>query len=355
MDVPGVVAEALEGETVRTRVGLDGAGVDALYVTDTRTVAYDDEGLLSDASVTEVPHDIERITVSEGRRKATVTLADGLGNDYSVVVPARQADEALAPLLAGVLATRGITDEGESVVGTYRFSELTLVVTSDRVIKHVGGAVWDEAEHEAIRYADVRDIATEEGSVSTQLVIETANRQERIKTPADSAREVHGTIENALLTYHGVDSYDRFREAVTAEEGEGTAAEGADTGFVESDLDPIGTAGPGEQPVGEASGDTDRVDTGVVEAGADADRRSDAAADTGGAEADAGGDDATTETGAGGFAGSEFESAAARQSPDPEAVEAELRALEEALARQAELIEQQRDAVAGIVDELNLD
>jgi len=45
----------------------------------------------------------------------------------------------LHPVLAGVLNGNGITDPGETVVKTYRFSELTLIITSDRLVKHIGG------------------------------------------------------------------------------------------------------------------------------------------------------------------------------------------------------------------------
>lgn len=392
MDVPGVVAEALGEEEVTAHVSLGGAGVDALYVTPTRTVVYEGEGLLSDESVTEIPHNAEQVAVSEGRRKATIRLSYGLENDREVVVPARQVDEALGHVLAGVLAATGVIGSDEEVRRTYRFSELTLVVTSDRLVKHVGNAVWDAEESEEILFADVRDIGLEEGSVSTQLVLETAERQERIKTPADSARQVHADVEDALLSFHGVPSYEQFRDAVASEsdapdsDDSETADSGADAdttdGFARSGLDPISTAGAGDTApedtagVEEAdatveggdataeSGDaTTETDTGTATADA-AGTAGGAAGDGEEGNADADGTDAGgtgaaaegRETAEGeGFAGSPFEPAASRQSPDPEVVEAELRALEEALARQADLVEEQRAAVEALVEELGLD
>jgi len=395
METPGAVAELIGEEEVHAHVALEGPGADALYVTPTRTVAYDGEGLLSDESVSEIPHDAERVTVSEGRRKATITLSYGLDGDRSVVVPAPQVEAALHPLLAGVLAARGITEEDETIGHTYRFSELTLVVTSHRVVKHVGSAVWDEAEHEEIALGDVRDLGIEEGDVSTQIVIETTGRQERIKTPAEGARQVHADIEDALLAYHGVGSYEQFRENVTAEAVEDADAApraGDATGFVESGLDPISISGadssaaagdtaadPPEAPTdtsdatadpSETSVDAGDTTTGSSDTAAESvERSTDGSASTAtpdrGSEpdpersgtvpaADSGEEDDATADESGGFAGSPFESAATRQAPDPEAVEAELRALDNALARQADLIEGQRAAVEALLEELDL-
>lgn len=355
MDTPGVVAELIGDEEAHAQVTLEGPGVDALYVTPARTIAYDGEGLLSDESVTEIPHDAERVTVSEGRRKATVTLSYGLDDDRSVVVPARRVEEALHPLLAGVLAARGITDAEETIGNTYRFSELTVVVTSHRVVKHVGGAVWDEAEHEEIALGDVRDLGIEEGDVSTQIVIETTGRQERIKTPAAGARQVHADIEDALLAYHGVASYEQFREAVTVEAVEDADADadagsgaGDANGFVESGLDPISMSGANSS---EASADaTQPTEDGSTATSTPDPGRSGVASSTDSGD----GDTAPAAGESGGFAGSPFESAATQRAPDPEAVEAELRALDDALARQADLIEEQRAAVEALLEELDL-
>jgi hypothetical protein len=404
MDVPGIVAEALGGESVRAHVTLEGPGADALFVTPTRTLAYEDEGLLSDESVTEIPHDAERITVSAGRRKATIRLAYGIDDDREVVVPARHVDEAIHPLLAGVLAATGVTGEGETVKHTHRFSELTLVVTSERVAKHVGGAVWD-AEHDVIPFESVRGLALEEGSVSTQLVLETEGRQERIKTPAEGARRVYADLEDALLAYHGADTYEEFRRTVAEADGPVEADTPADDDaaeFAETDLDPISMTGAEEEPPeaererrdAGADGPEPEVDErpGTAESGQDAAGKRETGANAGPEHADsaptgaeeapqASGDigrsreadereygDATragaegepTATGErtdrdAGFEGSAFESAASRQSPDQEAVAAELRALDEALARQADLIEEQRAAIEALADELDLD
>ena len=82
MSQPEIVQADLDDEDVVARVDL--GGEDELYVTPTRTLLYRAEGLLSDESVEEYPHEAERVTVSEGRRKAKVTLDYGLDGEKTV-------------------------------------------------------------------------------------------------------------------------------------------------------------------------------------------------------------------------------------------------------------------------------
>ncbi len=244
MDVPTLVADALGDEAVAAHVPLKGE--DALFVTRTRTLHYRSEGLLSDESVDEYPHDAERVEVGQGRRKATITLDYGTDGQGSFGVPTNRLDEALHPVLAGVLNAAGVTQPGETVKRTYRFSELTLVVTSERLVKHIGSAVWDE-EYEEVPYEDVTGLDIEEGNVSSQIVLHTAERTERIKAPNEGFREVDESVRDALFTYYDVDSLEAFKELMAAEaEGEEQAVqsggETADVSFDEG-IDPIGSSG----------------------------------------------------------------------------------------------------------------
>jgi hypothetical protein len=216
MSHPDIVQSALGDESVAARVDL---GDDALYVTGTRTILYRADKLLSDESVEEFPHGAERISVSSGRRKATLTLDYGLDGERSFSVPAKAVDRALHPVLAGTLNATGVTDPGETIKETFRFSELTLVITSDRLVKHVGNAVWDE-EFEAFDYDDVTDLAFEEGSVATTLVVSLGRRQERFKAPNERAREVRERLMEAVLDHHGLDSLETLRERFGVEEAD---------------------------------------------------------------------------------------------------------------------------------------
>jgi hypothetical protein len=217
MDLPEIVQTALDGEGVAARVDL--GGEDDLLVTPTRTLIYRAEGLLSDESVEEYPHDAERIEVSEGRRKSKITLDYGLDGEETFAVPSKRLQDALHPVIAGVMNAAGITDPGETVKQTFRFSELTLVVTSARVVKHIGTAVWDE-DFEEFHYDDVTDLTFEDGSVATSVVLEVGGRQERIKAPNDAAREVREGLESALLAYYDVGSLEEFRVAVAPDDEE---------------------------------------------------------------------------------------------------------------------------------------
>jgi hypothetical protein len=376
MNVPGPVQSLLGAdESVAAHVSL--GGDDALYVTQSRTAVYHGEGLLSDESAESFPHDVERVEVSDSRRKTKVVLDYGLDGERSFAVPGSRVEEALHPVLAGVLNAAGVTGPGETVTRTYRFSELTLVVTSERVVKHVGSAVWDD-EFEEIAYEDVTGLDVEEGSVASQLVIETTGRPQRIKAPNEEVRDVRERVEEALLAYHDVGSYEEFEALVADGDSDEVTAEGGGGSVTfESDLDTIDLSGSddGGSEVAadtetaasestastEASATTDAgaiaeraagSETGGTGEGVDADFADTDLADVGaGAEpaADDGGDAAA----AGGAGFDEFESAAsAIADSDPEAVEDRLRALRETIERQRAVLDEQQALVEELADEL---
>ncbi|WP_267640329.1 DUF7115 domain-containing protein [Haloarchaeobius amylolyticus] len=211
MDVPGIVETTLAGEDVAAEVSLGGENV--LYVTPTRTLIYQSEGFLSDESVDEYPHEAERMTVKEGRRKTRITLTYSLDGERDFTVPANVSESVIHPVLAGVLNASGVTNPGETVTQTFRFSELTVVITSERLVKHVGGAVWDE-DYEEYHFADVTGLSFEDGSVATQVVLEVDGRPERIKVANDRAAEVKEYLQQSLFAYYDVNSLDALNDAV---------------------------------------------------------------------------------------------------------------------------------------------
>jgi len=201
MDVPGIVEEALDGEEVAADVDL--GGDDALFVTPTRVLLYRSEGLLSDESVESYSLEAESLSISEGRRKTRITLEHPIEGVEEFTLPSNAADQAIPSILAGILGMNDVLGEGENVVDTYLFSELTLVVSDDRLVKHVGETVWD-LEFEVYPFDDVTAVYAEQGSVATQLIVEVDGRAERIKTPSDRAREVRETLEDAIRRHHGI-------------------------------------------------------------------------------------------------------------------------------------------------------
>jgi hypothetical protein len=248
MDVPGIVQAELDGEEVAASVSL--GGEDGLFVTPSRTLVFRSESLLSDESVESYPHDADRVTVKDGRRKSRITLTYSLDGDRDFAVPSSVVDDVLHPVLAGVLNGSGITDPGETVVQTFRFSELTLVVTSDRLLKHVGGAVWDE-DHEQYHFEDVTGLDFEEGSVATQIVIEVDGRPQRIKTPNEHIAVVRERLTQALFAYYDVDGLDALNALVDPQE-ETPADTGSPVDFGEG-VDPLGSSS-GSRPA-DTSGD----------------------------------------------------------------------------------------------------
>ena len=284
MDVPGIVQGALDGEEVAASVSL--GGEDALFVTPTRTLVYRSESLLSDESVESYPHDAERVTVKDGRRKTRITLTYSIDGERDFAVPSSAADDVLHPVLAGVLNGAGVTDPGETVVQTFRFSELTLVVTSDRLLKHVGSAVWD-ADHEQYHFEDVTGLDFEAGSVATQIVIEVDGRPQRIKTPNDHVAVVRERLTQALFAYYDVDSLDELNALVDPAD---PAAEpsGSTVDFGEG-VDPLGS-NSGSRPA-DTSGDPflDDEKTESLDADADAVGGGAGGGSDGGADGDGGG------------------------------------------------------------------
>ncbi|SDM48663.1 hypothetical protein SAMN04487949_1825 [Halogranum gelatinilyticum] len=346
MSLPELVQSQLGDESVAARVTL--GGEDELFVTPTRTLIYRAEGLLSDESVEEYGHDAERLLVSEGRRKSKITLDYGLDGEETFAVPSKRLSDALHPVLAGILNAAGITDPGETVKHTFQFSELTLVITSARVVKHIGNAVWDE-DFEEFHYDDVTDLDFEDGSVATTVVLTTGDRQERFKTPNENARAVREGLTEALLAHYDVASLEEFRVTATPDEDE-EPPERDNVDFGDGP-DPL-SANPGE--LSEAPKNATRTDEEPTGNGADADLDSPAAvaesleqpAGTAtGAEA-ATASDGTDETG--GFDGSGFESAVEQDGR----VADELAALTEAVEQQNRELRKQRETMTQLIEEL---
>jgi len=242
MSLPELLESALDGESSVAQVQL--GGEDVLVVTPTRTVVYRADGLLSDESIETYDHNAERIDLSVGRRKAKITLDYGLDGTDTLAFPAKRVEGVLHPLLAGVINAAGITDPGETVHKTFRFNDLTLIVTSDRVIKHIGSAVWDE-DFEAFEYSGLTDVDSEKGSVATSIVLTHNGRQNRFKTPNEDARAVREAIVEAVCTFHDVTSIEELREAMADQEdadGDGEPVDRLDFG---DGPDPL-SAEPGE-------------------------------------------------------------------------------------------------------------
>ncbi|MFB6189363.1 MAG: hypothetical protein ABEI57_05725 [Halapricum sp.] len=347
MNVPAVVASELGEESVVSRVSLKGD--DAVFLTPTRTLVYSAEGLFSDESVASYSLDAERVALSEGRRKATLTLDYGLDGTEEFSVPAASVDDVLEAVLAGVLHATGVLEADQTVEDSYRFSELTLVVVSDRLLKHVGGDVWD-ADYEAVPFETVRDVTVEEGSVASQLVLTTEGRTERIKAPAERFRAVREAIERALFDYHDVGSYEAFRQAVGADEDEGEGEDEAD--------EPAESAEPDEDAPtvddAEASSGATLRESGVDPIGMADDETADESGDS---EADA--ENAGVQTPRSGVTVKRRANQSASETPpdptaeeslDREALETELETLREAVERQADLLEEQRERIDDLLE-----
>lgn len=253
MEIPDLVRQALGDEEVTAGVNL--GDEDAVCFTPTRTLVYRGEGLLSDEGVGEYTHDFERLAISEGRRKTKFTMTYVDDKD-SFAVPGKRTSAVLERLLEGNLRVKDVIDGDEGVSGVFRFSELTLVVTESRLLKHIGEYTW-AGDFESYHYDDVTGLSFEDGSVATAVVLEAGGRPERIKAPNDQAGAFRKALEGSLFAYHDVDSLEELNRTLAVEdEGEDVADdEGRDGGEsgglgLDSGIDPlVGDDGGESQPV----------------------------------------------------------------------------------------------------------
>jgi len=331
MSVPGLVDDQLGGESVTARISL--GGEDALFVTPTRTLVYRGEGLLRDESIEEYSHDAERVAVSEGRRKTRFTLEYAIDGEREFTVPTSAAEKAMTPLLEGILTVRGVIDEDEDVVAAYRFSELTLVITERRLVKHVGTVLLDP-DYEEFRYEDVTDLDFEQGSVAMQIVLTVDGRAERIKAPNDRANEVRLRLETALQDFYDVTSNEELQAVLKPEaeadadaDADAEADDGGEMAF-EAGIDPLGS--------GDEDAPSEEPDRGAADAPNAPETRASSSRSAASGDLEE--------------AGFETADAATTSSED---VEAELEALREAVERQNDLLAKQQQTIERLIEELS--
>jgi len=241
MDIPDLVQRALGGEEIQAGVSL--GDEDAVCFTPTRTLVYKGEGLISDEGVEEFPLDVERLSVKRSRRKTKFQL-QYIEGPRSFTVPSNRGEDVLEHLLEGIFRVESVVGPDESVVGVYLFSELTLVVTDGRVVKHIGEAVWDE-DFEVYDFADVTGLEFERTSVATSIVLEVDGYPQRVKVPSDNGPIVRQTLENALFDFHDVDSLEELNRVLGPDDDESDDTGGADAAGEADDL----TLGSGIDPL----------------------------------------------------------------------------------------------------------
>ena len=259
MEIPDLVQAELGGEEVRAGVTL--GDEDAVCFTPTRTLVYRGEGLLSDEKVDTFPYDFERLKLSEGRRKTKFTLFY-TDEKREFGVPGDRTEPVLERVLEGALRAAGVAESSESVQGVFRFSELTLVVTDNRLLKHLGSVTWD-GDFETYPFADVTGLDFEEGSVATAIVLAVDDRPERIKAPSEQAPTVRKTLQEALFAFHEVSSLDELNAKVGSEPDEEEDEGGLG---LESGIDPLVSDSDGSgasEAIGSAggTGPTDSTDS----------------------------------------------------------------------------------------------
>jgi hypothetical protein len=347
MEIPELVREHLGDEELQTGIML--GDEDILCLTPTRLLLYSSEGLISDESVTEYPHEVERLQRSEGRRK-TKFVFEYVEDTRTLNAPNGVADDVLELVLQGILRTERIFDDDESVVGAFRFSELTLVVGEQRVVKHVGSGVWED-DFEMFVYEDLTGLEFEKASVATEIVMEIQGRPQRIKTPNDKARLVEKTLQKAVFEFFGVTSMSELQSHFEAESDEEAddddEATSDDFGF-DSEIRPLGSESPSESEETDEETIVDAESEPIVDEAPAADAETEPSVDE---EPTIAGD--LTET-----ASASIDSE--REQPDPDALTREdleevsdqLSELTTAVNKQNELLRKQHAAIKQLVEEL---
>lgn len=264
MTLPEPLEVALDDEEITARVAL--GGDDEIVVTDTRTLQYEADGILSEEAVETFPHDTTRLSLSPGRRKCQFTLTYPVEGERSFTVPSSHTEDVLHTVLAGILGSKDVIQPGETVHETYRFSELTIVLTSNRLIKHVGEAVWDE-DFEVYPFEQITDLVVEDGDISSQLVLTFDGRHERLKVPREAADALSHQLKRAIRGYHDVDRLDELgdREATHEDRSDPAAAFESDVAPLStSDEDPSGAEDTRQEPPNEEDSASSSLDDETV-------------------------------------------------------------------------------------------
>lgn len=367
MEIPAAVRQRLGGEEIQSAVNL--GDEDLICFTPTRTLLYSGEGLLSDESVEVYDHDVERLDIATSRRKTAFTL-EYVDRSEKFSVPRKRGESVLERLLDGVLETTGVIEDDEEIHGVFRFSEMTLVVTDRRLVKHVGAYLWNP-DYEEFHYGDVTGLTFEDGSVATQVVISTATSQQRIKAPNDQARVVRETLQNALFTYHDVESLDRLNETLRpAEEDDEETDENDDEFSFDDSIAPLvgdrdeGGAATGDvETITDADAEVDVIETTDADAVSpskrqrETDATSQKTAETATTPADqsagtTGDPGATTANTGMDTSGSTASSEPTVDPEDIEAIEEQLSALTQVVKKQHDLLHQQQETIEQLIEEL---
>lgn len=217
MEIPDLITQRLGDEELESAVNL--GDEDLICFTPSRTLLHRGEGLLGDESIEAFEHDVERLEVSEGRRKTTFTLTY-VDSEEGFTVANDRTEPVLERLLAGILDTADVIDSGESIEGVFWFGELTVIITDTRIIKHVGPYFWGrdndpwDGDSEEISYADMTALNVEEDSISSNIVISVPGRQERFEVPHREAEQVKLTLSNALFEFYEVNSISELNETL---------------------------------------------------------------------------------------------------------------------------------------------
>ncbi|PSP92968.1 hypothetical protein BRC91_11250 [Halobacteriales archaeon QS_4_62_28] len=332
MEIPDLVRQTLGDEEITAGVNL--GDEDAVCFTPTRTLVYRGEGLLSDEGVSEYPHDYERLAVSEGRRKTKFSLTYVDGKD-SFTVPGKRTSAVLERLLEGNLRADDVIGSEEGVSDVFRFSELTLIVTDQHLLKHLGEHTWD-GDFEVFAYDAVTSLHFEEGSVATAVVLEAGGHPERIKAPDDQAALFRKALEGSLFAYHDVDSLEELNRTIAQTGDEETDDEQADDRSdglgLDSGIDPLVSDAEtaDENQTAEPPADGQRQTAGQ--------RQSEATGSTDRDRSQSGSPQTTATAG--------------DQEADIEAVEAQLVTLTETIEQQNELLAQQQQTIKQLIKEL---
>lgn len=358
MEIPDRITQQLGNEELESAVNL--GDEDIICFTPSRTLLYRGEGLLSDDSLEVYDHNVERLDVSEGRRKTSFTLTYVDSEDRFTVAGDR-TEAVLERLVAGILETADVVENGEEIEGVFRFSELTLVITAKRIVKHVGSYLWD-ADYEEFPYANVTGLEFEEGSVATYIVITVDGRPQRIKAPRGDAELVKRALTAALFSYYEVDSLDQLN-SVISDDSATTSTEGSSlSSDIELDdtIDPLVT--PDDENDIETFAEEDDIGDASTETGTDV-AASGTATDSVGAGSGAANETDTpnTERGDAGSAttgepaGDGHDPPRAEPEVDPEDIEAmkaRLATLTKVAKRQNKLLKQQQETITQLVEEL---
>lgn len=203
MNLPGRVEQQLSTPPLETvPIGTE----DLVVVTPNQTIEYRTAGLCCEAQIEEYEYHGQKIALSKGHRKATISLAGPATREQQLIIPADYTEPVLKAVIAGTLCgTNGITESPRVVE---RSEQTTLVVTDDRLLIYDGNDVWGKG-FECYTPADIEQLEVTAGGNQLYLRGAVNRSHDHIRGSPETIRKIKQIMKTQPETDAGTAHADK--------------------------------------------------------------------------------------------------------------------------------------------------